>query len=224
MVDRVIQEEMRFPFEFISPTVITIEESSTGVAMISGTLLAEGISRNGNVYTVSEMKKIADQAMGMPIFVGTMTKIDPNLGIPRRGMHANVQKNRVGKIVSAVFDKISRKIKYWAELVNTEEHPKIIEEVKAGWGISIGGVATKAKIILDQFGRLLTKVLGMKLTHIQLLPPNVIRGQDAAKVEGVEIQESMIFYDAPNPNITIKKMVLGKGLSMLKITLKDRTK
>lgn len=223
MASRVIQEEMRFPFEFISPTVVTIEESSTGVAMISGTLLAEGISRNGNVYTVSEMKKIAEQAVGMPIYVGTMTKLDPNLGVRRKGMHANVEKNRVGKIINAVFNKIARKIKYWAELVNTEAYPKIIEEVKAGWGISIGGIATKAKIILDQFGRILTKVLGMKLTHIQLLPPDVVRGQDVAKVEGVEIQESMIFYDVPEPKFTVKKVILGKGLSKLKITLKDRT-
>lgn len=224
MVDRVIQEEMRFPFEFISPTVITIEETSAGVAIISGTLLAEGISRNGNVYTVSEMKKIAKQAIGMPIYVGTMTKLDTNLGVRRKGMHANVEKNRVGKIINAVFKKAIRKIKYWAELVNTVVHPKIIEEVRAGWGISIGGVATKAKIILDQFGRILTKVLGMKLTHVQLLPPKVVRGQDAAKVEGVEIQESMIFYDVPEPKITIKKVILGKGVSKLAITLKDRTK
>jgi len=223
MVDRVIQEEMRFPFEFISPTVVTIEESSTGVAMISGTLLAEGISRNGNVYTVSEMKKIAKQAVGMPIYVGTMTKLDTNLGIRRKGMHANVEPNRVGKIISAVFNKIARKIKYWAELVNTKAHPKIIEEVKSGWGISIGGVATKARMILDHFGRILTKVLGMKLTHIQLLPPKVVRGQDAACVEGVEIQESMIFYDVPEPTINIKKVTL-KGLSKIQITLKDRTK
>lgn len=224
MVDRIIREEMRFSFEFISPTAITIEESSTGVAMISGTLLAEGISRNGNVYTVSEMKKIAKQAIGMPIYVGTMIKLDTNLGIRRKGMHANVGPNRVGKIINTIFNKLTRKIKYWAELVNTEAHPKIIEEVKAGWGISIGGIATKAKIILDQFGRILTKVLGMKLTHIQLLPPKVVRGQDAAKVEGVEIQESMIFYDVPEPKITIKKVILGRGLSKLKISLKDRTK
>ena len=223
MVDRVIQEEMIFPFEFISPTTVTIEESSTGVAMISGTLLAEGISRNGNVYTVSEMENIAEQAIGMPIFVGTMTKVDPNLGIRRKGMHANVNKNRVGKIINAVFDKISRKIKYWAELVNTEDHPKIIEEVKAGWGISIGGIATKAKIVLDHFGHILTKVLGMKLSHVQLLPPDVIRGQDAACVEGVEIQESMIFYDVPEPKIKIKKVNVN-GLSQVTITLKDRTK
>lgn len=221
MVDRVIQEEMRFQFEFVSPTLVTIEETSTGVAIMTGTLLAEGISRNGNVYTVEEMKKIAKQAVGMPIFVGTMTKLDPNFGIRREGMHANVTKNRVGKIIKAIFDNVSRKIKYWAELVNTKTYPKIIEEVKSGWGISIGGIATKAKIVLDAFGRLLTKIMGMQLTHIQLLKPDVIRGQDAAKVEGIEIQESMIFYEMPKPEFTIKQINLNGILSKVKITLNN---
>lgn len=223
MVNRVIQEEMRFPFEFISPTAIQIEETSTGVAIITGTLLAEGISRNGNIYTINEIKKIAEQAVGMPIFVGTTTKIDPNLGIRRKGMHANTQSNRVGKIIRVVYDAVSKKIKYWAELVNTETHPKIIEEVKLGWGISIGGIATKAKIIIDQFGRLLTKILGMKLSHVQLLPPNVIRGQDAAKVEGIKIQESMIFYEFLKPQFQIKKINVHGGITGVKINLRDKT-
>lgn len=223
MAVQVVREEMRFPFEYISPAVIQIEESSTGVAIMNGTLLAEGISRNGNIYTIEEMKKIADQAIGMPIYVGTMAKVDSNFGIRRKGMHANIDIHKVGKIIRAVFDAVSRKIKYWAELVNTENHPHIIEEVKQGWGVSIGGVATKARIIIDQFGRLLTKVLGMKLSHVQLLPPNVIRGQDAAKVEGVEIQESMIFYDYQEPKINIRKINIKGNISKLRVTLKDRT-
>lgn len=222
MADRVIQEEMRFPFEFISPAVIQIEETSTGVAIMTGTLLAEGISRNGHIYTVSEMKKLAKQAVGMPIFVGTMTKMDPNLGIRRKNMHANTRPNRVGKIIRAIFDTTLRKIKYWAELVNTKTHPKIIEEVKVGWGISIGGIATRAKVVIDQFGKLLTKIFGMKLSHIQLLSPSVIRGQDAAKVEGIEIQESMVFYEFQEPQIKIKKVAMN-GITKVKITLKDKT-
>jgi len=213
---------MRFPFEFISPTTIQIEETSTGVAIITGTLLAEGISKNGKIYTIKEMKKMAKQAVGMPIFVGTMTKVDPNFGIRRKGMHANTQPNRVGKILKAVFDAASRKIKYWAELVNTEAHPKIIEEVKIGWGISIGGIATKAKIIIDEFGRLLTKIFGMKLSHAQLLPPDVVRGQDSAKVEGVEIQESMIFYEFKEPQFKIKNVIMN-GVTEVKINLRDKT-
>ena len=207
-----------FPFEFISPTEISIEESAQGVAIITGTLLREGTSKNGNLYTIEEMQRIADQAEGIPIYVGTMTKRDPNLGIMRKGMHANIIKHRVGKIIRAVFNKAKRVIKYWAELVNTKIHPKIIEEVKAGWGVSIGGLATKAKIVLDSFGRILTKVLGLKLNHVQLLPPNAIRGQDEAQVTGVEIQESMIFYEPIVPKRRIVEVEIGGFISDVEIS------
>lgn len=196
MVDgRVVEQMVMFPFEFIAPTEIEIEETASGVALIKGVLLREGTSKNGNLYTISEMEKIAKQAEGMPIYVGTTTKVDPNYGIARKGMHNNTTPNKVGKILSATFDKTKRVIRYIAQILNTVVHPKIIEEVKAGWGISIGGVCTKARLVIDGVGRVLTKVLGMKLNHVQLIPPNVIRGQDEAIVSEVQIQETMIIYE-----------------------------
>jgi len=191
MVNRVIQEEMVFPFEFISPTMVTVEETAQGVAMIKGTLLAEGVSRNGNLYEIKEMAEIAKRAIGTPIYVGTMRKRDPNTGLMMKNKHANVEENRVGEIIHAWLDKAKRKIKFIAELVNTEKHPNIIKLVKKGWGISIGGVATKAKIVITETARLLTKIAGLMVNHVQLLPPNVLRGQDEAKVENVEVQESV---------------------------------
>jgi len=137
MVGRVVEQMIMFPFEYISPTVVTIEESSTGVAIISGILLREGKSRNGNLYTIDEMESYADQAVGLPLYVGTMRKVDPNFGIARNNMHANVKENQVGKIIRTVFDKAKRVIKFWAELVNTAKFPDIISKVKAGWGVSI---------------------------------------------------------------------------------------
>jgi len=193
---------MRFPFEFISPTVVDIEESYQEVAIISGTLLREGVSRNGNIYTISEMEKIANQAVGVPIYVGTMTKRDPNTGLLMKNMHANLEKNKVGEIIRTKLDKASRKIKFWAKIFNTVIHPHIIEEVKKGWGISIGGIATKAKFVIDKLtGKILTKIADLILNHIQLLPPTTLTGVPSAKVEKVEIQESMILYCNPETGI-----------------------
>jgi len=194
MADRVKEEFIMFPFEFISPIELTIEETSAGVAIVRGTLLREGVSRNDNLYTVEEMASIAAQAEGLPIYVGTMTKIDPNYGIRRENMHADVEPHRVGKIIRAVFNKAKRVIKFMAELVNTAKYPHIIEEVKKGWGISIGGVAHKAKLVVDEAGRIMRKILGLRLNHIQLLPPKILTGIAGAEVEEVEIQESMIMY------------------------------
>lgn len=182
------------PFEYVSPVHVTIEESSQGVAIIRGTLLAEGESKNGNLYTVEEMAQIAPQAEGKPIYVGTMLKCDPKTRLCSKNAHANIKENLVGRIIKAVFDPIKRVINFWARIVNTEKYPKLIEEVKSGWGISIGGVAMNAKRIITNLGRVLTKILGLKLQHIQLLSPKTIRGQDVAKVEGVNIQETMNLY------------------------------
>lgn len=181
-----------FNFEFKSKsTEVTIEETESGKrALIQGTMLREGISGNGFLYTIEEMQNIAKQAEGVPIYIGSCTKIDENYGIMRDGKHDNTEPNKVGRIISAVFDPIKRVIRYLAEIVNTKAHPRVIEEVKAGWGVSIGGTAD-ANLVLDKVGRLFYKVSGMIFKHLQLLAPNVALGQNEARVEGVEVQESL---------------------------------
>lgn len=208
MVDRII-EQMNFPFEFITPTEVIIEETSTGVAMIRGTLLREGTSRNGNLYTIKEMKAIAKRTEGQPIYVGVTEKLDPNLGIRRKGMHANTKPNKVGRIIQTIFNKAKRVVKFVGEIVNTAQHPDIISKVKSGWGISIGGVAEKARLIIEESGRIVTKVMGMVVNHVQLLAPWVKRGQDEAIVENVQIQESMIFYEPLEEETTVIYRGLG---------------
>jgi len=196
MADR-INEEFIFPFEFRTPLTIIQEAKKEGVALIQGTLLAEGVSRNGNLYTIEEMERIAKQAEGTPIYYGTMTKIDPNTGMIIRNAHANIPENKVGRIIKAWLDKKARKIRFIAEVVNTPKFPDIIKKIKSGWGISIGGVATKAKYVMDKIGRILLKVLGLKLNHVQLLSPSTLRGMQSAKVEKVQIHETMIMVCDP---------------------------
>jgi len=197
MAYRVIKEEMIFPFEFTSPVELIIEESlatKAGVAMISGVLLREGVSKNKNLYTISEMPEIAKRTIGKPIYYGTMIKRDNLTGILKKDAHADITKNRIGKIIDTVFDKANRLIRFIAEIVNTPTFPHIVEEVKAGWGISIGGIANKAKLIVDEARRILIKVLDLDVQHVQLLPPNKTAGIVGAEVKNVEIQESMIIW------------------------------
>ena len=119
------KEELCLPFNFITPVEVTVEETASGVAMITGTLLIEGLSRNKNLYTIQEMASIAKSTEGAPIYTGTMTKIDPNTGLLTKNMHANKDSNRIGKIIKTVFNKTKRKIKFWAEIVNTANFLKI---------------------------------------------------------------------------------------------------
>lgn len=194
MTEEFIKEGMYF--DYISPFVV--EETSEGKATLSGTLLAEGISGNGHLYTVEEMEYIAPQVEGMPIYYGTMSKLDPNTNIFKRNMHANIEENRIGNMIRAWFDAASKRIKYIAEIFNTVKFPDIISLVKKGWGVSIGGIATRAVTVLETLsGRILTKIQGLKLNHVQLIGPSVKRGQEEAQVENVDVQETMIMYCDP---------------------------
>jgi len=211
------------PFNFYTPVEIEIEETVHGVAMINGTLLIEGLSKNKNWYEVEEMQKIADSAIGVPIYYGTMTKIDPNTGLLTKNMHANVQPNKVGKIIRTVLDRVKRKIKFWAEVVNTKNNPNIIQEIKKGWGVSVGGIAYGAKYVFKKIGKikkLVLKIKDMVVNHVQLIPPSVKRGQNQAKVERVDIQETMIFCKKVfNADVFVNINVNDKRVEHLEIYL-----
>jgi hypothetical protein len=195
MVDETIVTEqfIQFPFLYITPTEIVVEETNTEKATIKGVLLREGMSSNGNLYTIEEMESIAKQAENIPMYLGARPKYDPNLGIVKQNAHANDDDNKIGKIINAVFSAKERLIRFVAEIYNTVKFPTLVEEVKSGWGVSIGGIATKAKLMINELGKMITKVMGMQLNHVQLLSPTIKLGQDEARIDGVEIQETMQF-------------------------------
>jgi hypothetical protein len=176
---------MSMEFTFHSP--IFLEETlSNKNKIISGTLLAEGVSRNRNYYSMAELDNISQSALGKPVFYGV-----DSFNKHKKGF-------AVGKIIKTIVDKVARKIKFWA-LIHDKD---IAESVKKGWGISIGGIAKGGKWILNQLGKLVLKVFGVKINHVQLLSPDIIRGQDAAKVEKV-VEESVSFTNMPEPDLTI---------------------
>lgn len=193
-----IEESMKFYFEFTSPLLIEIEESLLGVAMVTGTLLSEGISKNGNLYTLDEMEQIARTAKGVPIYFGTMRKINPNTGKLTANMHQNIEDAKVGEIFETWVDKIARKIKFRAHIIDNPNFPNLIDQVKRGWGVSIGGKGLGQKFI-DASGRIITKIMNMIVNHVQLLEPDTPRGQDEATVEDAEpkqfIEESFSWVE-----------------------------
>lgn len=211
-----IDEEMKFSYEFTSPLSIELEESKIGVAVISGTLLAEGMSKNGNLYSFDEMEKIAATAKGVPIYYGTVTKMNPNSGLKTKNMHANMEHNLVGQIMETFLDPIARRIKFIAHIIDNPNFPNLIQEVKKGWGISIGGKGI-GRYLIDTFGRVITKIMGLTVNHVQLLPPDTPRGQDAAQIETAEpksIEESFSWIsDDESDGEEITEINLGRGIS-----------
>jgi DNA polymerase II small subunit/DNA polymerase delta subunit B len=198
---------MVFPYNFISPLQVEVEEVQSGVAIIKGTLLVEGVTKNNHLYTIDEMENIAKQAIGVPITYGIKVIYDSN-GRPIKQLHDDSEPAEVGRIMDTFFDKENRKITFIGNVVNTEKHPDIVTKVRNGWGISIGGMVQEARYVLDAAKRLVMRIKDMLVQHVALIPPTIVRGQDEAKVEQVTINEVMEF-DIPPVNLTIK---VGKGV------------
>lgn len=209
-----IEESMKFEFEFTSPLLLEIEESAIGVAMITGTLLSEGVSRNGNQYTLDMMDQIAETAKGAPIFYGTTTRINPNTGLLTRNMHLKESFARVGEITETWLDNAARKIKFRAHIIANETFPNIVSEIKKGWGVSIGGKGFGTSFF-DAAGRKITKIMSMIVNHVQLLSPDMPSGVDDAKVETAEpkiIQESFEWVEEKESEERITEIHIGKGI------------
>lgn len=183
---------LAFKFEYQTPTEITIEESASGSAIIEGVLLSEGVSRNGNMYTLPEMENIARQSEGIPIYYGVRTGINPKTGLICKTLHDNREEQKIGKIIKTRLDKNLKKIFFVAEVFNTDKHPNIINQIKSGWGVSIGGFVTKADYVIDKIGRKLLKVKDMVVNHLSVIPPTIVRGMDSAKIDNVQVQETFI--------------------------------
>ena len=188
----IVEESMSFEWEHTTPLALEVEESLVGVAMVTGTLLSEGLSKNGNLYTIEEMEQIAETAKGAPIYYGTMTKVLNGRLV--RNAHANIEETRVGNITETWVDKLAKKIKFRAHIIDNPKFPNLIDCVKKGWGVSVGGKALGQKFV-DAAGRTITKIFNMFVNHVQLLEPDTPRGQDEAQVEHAEpkqyIEESM---------------------------------
>lgn len=209
-----MRQQMNFSFEFTSPFEIQLEETlKDGVAVIGGTLLAEGTSANGNIYEFEKMEEIAESARGADIYFGTMTKTDPNTGLKVKNAHANVIPNKVGQIMETWVDKIGKKIKFIANIVNTPNFPHLVEEVKKGWGVSIGGKGL-AQTFIDAAGKIFHKIVSLAVNHVQLLSPDTPRGQNEAQVETSqpkEVQESMLFYDIESIAVKTLKLTIKRN-------------
>lgn len=213
-----IEEKMEFSFEYQTPIVIEETFQEPNGLIISGTLLAEGESKNGNLYTIEEMKNIADESVGKPLKVGVTTRVDPNTNLLTENMHDIREENIVGKIIKTklIKDKEGKgKIKFWAVVFNTLKFPEITETLKKGWGVSIRGIAKGIKYLLKG-GRLLRQILGTKILDVQLVPPEIKRGQNEAKVEevGTEIQETLIVNEPKIKIVIVPKNVKIKRISL----------
>uniref|UniRef100_A0A6M3XM13 Uncharacterized protein n=1 Tax=viral metagenome TaxID=1070528 RepID=A0A6M3XM13_9ZZZZ len=160
-----------------------VEESTVDKAILSGNLLKlDSVTGNGRRYRFEEGEQIAKDITGQSLFFG----VDP-----KTNKHLRGKKYQVGKVLKAWVDKAKKIIKGLVEIWNTKTYPKIVEEVKSGWGFSIGGDVKALRVIVSG-GRLIMECIGMIARHLQLIKPNVPRGQKVARVEGKQAVEETI--------------------------------
>jgi len=185
MLDGIIE------FNFTSPLII--EETTKDYVMVEATLLKEGVSKNGHLYTVQEtdFKNVAKTAIGKPIYFGTNIfgehKAPPIKGtFLQRHSGTFSEVKPVGKIVKAWFESHGRKVK--AKLKIWE--PTLMKRIREGFKVSVRGIFNKFRKVLFG-GKKAIQIIGLKIKDVQLLKPSTTVGVSGAKVDKV-LEESMV--------------------------------
>lgn len=191
---------MKIGFEF--NTTVSVGEVTENSVTISGTLLVEGVTRNKRLYEIDEMENIASQAAGVPIITGIKRVVGADGQM--RTLHDDNPMNQIGEVTKTTFQKSKRKITFVGKIWNTPKFPDIVQKVKLGWGISIGGFVNEAKMIMDKVRGKLMQIKNMIVSHVCLIPPNISRGQDAAQVETVN--ECLMLYQDEDNSLTSSEL------------------
>jgi hypothetical protein len=190
MTTKIIIKRINMPFTFTSG--ISVEESAEKKTIISGTLLREGTSRNGNIYTLENLEEAANSAVGVPLFYGTQSYTNKHIK----------DRPAIGKIIRTFLDKATRTVKFWAQVDDKD----IAKKVAKGWAVSIGGKSFGAEYILDEAGKIFTKLRNLVLNHVQLFDNAAIAGVVGAGVEKV-VSETMEFQGNALTNAQITAIV-----------------
>ncbi len=174
--------------KFTSP--IEVAETVEGIKNLTGTLLRLDVpTGNGRMYSFEEADKIANEAVGVPLYYGI--KI-----IDKKLYHDVSPTTKVGEVIKAWVDRASKSIKGVIKLMKSESFPTLVEEVKQGWGLSVAGSLDGIQLV-KHAGRFVFKCIGFAINQLQLLSPNTPRGDMGAMVEEVfPVQETLTFSDS----------------------------
>ena len=195
---------------------IVVMESRGDKVWLKGTLIRLDVpTANGRIYRFEEANTIADEAIGKPVFV-----------FARMGKHLRDKTHEVGNIVKTWVNEAKRSIEGIIEVGNTEFFPHIIEEVKEGWGFSVGGIV-KAMQMISSGGNLLMKCVNFMIDHVQLLRPNTQAdgGAIVESVSNVPVEETISFSRDPWAEVSFLKgeetIIYVKGSNIKRVTFNE---
>jgi len=183
---------MDMEFMFTSPLIL--EETAKNYVMVEATLLTEGLSKRGKLYTIddTDFYLVAETALNKPVYYGTNIfgehKAPPVKGIWSQlhsGVYGNVKP--IGKLVKTWVDRVARKVKAKIKIWDKD----IMHRIKEGFKISVRGLFDSFKYVMYK-GRKALKPLKLRIKDIQLLEPTTRVGVSGAKVERI-LEETMSF-------------------------------
>src|SRR4030042_6449797 len=195
-------------YSFVITTPLEVEEAFQDRVILKGTFLKlESATKNGNIYSIEEAQQIANGLVGMPVFYGVKPPefvVTPQGLAVVKGKHdkdlENPEKTSIGRVFKTLVNEAKKTIEGWVEVWNNSKFPDLVQKIKKGWGFSIGGKATELQEtgLINSLGKTIKKIFGMKPHHLQLLAPEIPRGQDEAKVDDVQaVEESLSFDPCP---------------------------
>jgi len=195
---------MKPNMDFIFTSPISVQESE-GKTLISGTLICEGISRNGNQYTLPILRSIAQQSVGKPLIYG----------VDEHGKHLT-HGETVGKIIKTVFDKLAKKVRFIAEVTSNW----LKNAIKPyDFGVSIDGQTTDVDVV-QKFGKAILRLKDIIIKHIQIVPLKFAKlGIPEATISDVRhVTETMTFMTSRKRILTENQVLdLVAGLIQQKV-------
>ena len=199
---------------FIFQSPLIVEETHPDYVMVEATLLTEGVSTKGFYYTPddTDFNLVAETSNEKPIYYGVnqfnehkaprvvATWLHEKSGL----FYDNVKP--IGKIVKSWFDEKLRRVK--AKLKIWDKN--VMGKIKEGFKVSIRGLFDKFKdVVLD--GKIVRKIIGMKIHDVQLVPPEAKTGVKGAVVERV-LEETMSFFELEeDEDVAVVSQLIREG-------------
>lgn len=167
---------MDYEFRIYSPFEVIEESKSAGVRLKGVFIKLNKPTTNGRVYPAeTEGENIAETLKGAPVYWGVN---------PITNKH--VKRDPVGRVLSAFYNKLKGVVEGTVEIFESSGLGDLLRKMKTV-GFSIGGKAQDLRSI----GGGLKRVVGMVCNHLQILGPEILRGQ--VEAQGYVTEETYSF-------------------------------
>lgn len=166
--------------EFVAPITVAavqegVQEESSDFFEINGVAINATTTRNGNTYTVHELRRAAPSLKGQPILKDHINSVD----------------NIVGRTTGATYNEQSQRIDFTGRILDES----IKQKIKDGRinSVSVGASVEDVEEIFDDEGNMTSAILhGLEFMEISVvaIPADPNAGFAAAVAESLDLKHS----------------------------------